>query len=100
MIRSLCIVCAVFLMTPGCATLTTAAHFTEDSPKFYSGTRLDIHARAQDENILFVYKNKYGVEPPDYPRIDLPFSFLFDTVILIPVVLPIVLYQTVFDQAK
>ncbi len=100
MIRCLCFVCVALLITSGCATLTTASHFTEDSPKFYSGTRLDIHSSAQDENILLVYKNKYGVEPPDYPRIDLPFSLLFDTVILVPVVLPIVLYQIVFDRPK
>jgi uncharacterized protein YceK len=63
----------------------------------YSGTRLDIHASADHENILRVYKDKYGVEPPDYPKMDLAFSFLFDTVILFPIVLPLVLYQAVFD---
>ncbi|HSB33562.1 MAG TPA: YceK/YidQ family lipoprotein, partial [Nitrospirota bacterium] len=82
----------------GCATLTTASHFTKDSPKFYSGTRLDMHARALHEDALLAYKDKYGVDPPDYPGIDLPFSLLFDTVILVPIVLPVVLYQAVFDR--
>lgn len=85
------------LLTTGCATLTTASHFTSDSPMIYSGTRLDMHASASDENILRVYREKYGVEPPAYPKLDLPFSLLFDTIILVPIVLPIVLYQAVFN---
>ncbi|OGW46340.1 MAG: hypothetical protein A2078_01575 [Nitrospirae bacterium GWC2_57_9] len=84
-------------MMQGCATLTTASHFTAESPKIYSGTRLDIHASRHNEDTLRVYREKYGVEPPAYPVVDLPFSFLFDTIILGPVVLPIVLYQAVFD---
>jgi len=97
MLRTLCVICAALLLTTGCATLTTAAHFTKDSPKFYSGTRLDSHAIAHDETVLLVYKNKYGIEPPAYPKIDIPFSVLFDTIILVPIVLPVVLYQAVFD---
>ncbi len=97
MISKLCILFSALLITSGCATLTTASHFTRESPKFYSGTRLDVHASSNDESILSVYRDKYGVEPPDYPKIDLPFSFLFDTIILVPIVLPIVLYQAVFD---
>ena len=54
-----------------------------------------MHASANDENILRDYRDKYGVEPPAYPKLDLPFSFLFDTIILVPIVLPIVLYQVV-----
>ena len=63
----------------------------------YSGTRLDLHASAHNEHILQVYKEKYGVEAPRYPKLDLPFSFLFDTFILFPVVLPVYLYQAAFD---
>ena len=88
---------ACALLATGCATLTTAAHFTRESPMVYSGTRLDIHASANHDEILRVYKDKYGVEPPDYPKLDLPFSLLFDTLILLPIVYPIVLYQAVFD---
>jgi uncharacterized protein YceK len=85
------------LSTTACASLTTASHFTKESPKIYSGTRLDIHAGANHDDILRVYRDKYGVEPPAYPELDLPFSLLFDTIILVPVVMPIVLYQAVFD---
>lgn len=95
--RRLVSVVLIFLLcTTGCATMTTANHFTQDSPMIYSGTRLDIHASADDETILRNYRDKYGVEPPAYPKLDLPFSLLFDTIILIPVVLPLVLYQAVF----
>jgi uncharacterized protein YceK len=85
------------LSTAGCATLTTASHFSSESPKIYSGTRLDIHASAHHDTILRGYRDKYGVEPPAHPKLDLPFSLLFDTIILVPVVMPIVLYQAVFD---
>ena len=85
------------LFTTGCATLTTASHFTNNSPMIYSGARLDIHASANNEKILQDYRDKYGVEPPAHPKIDLPFSLLLDTIILVPIVLPIVLYQAVFD---
>ena len=89
------LICA--LLTTGCATLTTASHFTRESPMVYSGTRLDIHASANHDEILLVYRDKYGVEPPEYPKLDLPFSLLLDTLILFPVVYPIFLYQAVFD---
>ncbi len=100
MTRNRRLVSAMFifmLLTMGCATLTTASHFTRDSPMIYSGTRLDIHASADHDDILRSYRDKYGVEPPVYPKLDLPFSLLFDTIILIPVVMPLVLYQAVFD---
>ena len=85
------------LLTTACASLTTTTHFTKESPKIYSGTRLDIHASANHDTILRSYRDKYGVQPPDYPKLDFPFSLLFDTIILVPVVMPIVLYQAVFD---
>jgi uncharacterized protein YceK len=89
------LICA--FLTTGCATLTTATHFTRESPMVYSGTRLDIHASAHHDDVLRVYSDKYGVEPPAYPKLDLPFSLLLDTLILFPVVYPIALYQAVFD---
>ena len=97
MISRLCIVFAIVLIMSGCATVTTASHFTKDSPMIYSGTRLDIHASEHDEDTLRVYKERYGVEPPPYPILDLPFSFLFDSFILGPIVWPVFLYEAVFD---
>ncbi len=80
------------LSTTGCATLTTTSHLTKESPMIYSGTRLDIHASAHHEDILRVYRDKFGVEPPAYPKIDVPFSLLLDTLILFPMVIPVVWY--------
>ena len=81
---SLMLIC--MLATTGCATLTTTSHFTKESPRIYSGTRLDIHATAYHEDILRMYREKYGVTPPNHPLLDLPFSLLLDTVIFIPIV--------------
>jgi uncharacterized protein YceK len=44
----------------------------------YSGTRLDWNVTVGDES----WPRKFGVEPPRYPVIDLPFSFVLDTVML------------------
>jgi uncharacterized protein YceK len=95
--RLISLVVITALLGTGCATLTTATHFTGESPMVYSGTRLDMRASAHDEEALRVYREKYGVKPPAYPKLDLPFSFLFDTFILFPVVMPIFLYQSVFE---
>jgi len=51
------------LSTTGCAILTAASHFTRENPMIYSGTRLDIHASADHDDILRSYRDKYGVEP-------------------------------------
>lgn len=88
---------ALVLLTAGCATGRTVTHFTEGSPMVYSGTRLDVHAISANHQVLQTYKEKYGVEPPDHPRLDLPFSFLLDTLLLFPVVLPLVLYNAAFE---
>ena len=95
--RSVAAMLIFLVLTTSCATLTTATHFTSESPMVYSGTRLDIHASAHHDEVLRVYREKYDVEPPAYPVLDLPFSLLLDTLILVPVVWPLVLYQAVFD---
>ena len=95
--RSVAALLIFMLLATGCATLTTASHFTNESPMIYSGTRLDMHASAHDEKVLQDYKDKYGIEPPAHPKLDLPFSLLLDTIILVPIVLPVVAYHAVFD---
>ena len=84
--RSIAIVMICMLLTTGCATFTTTSHFTKESPRIYSGTRLDIHASAHHEDALLVYRDKYGVTPPEYPILDLPFSLLLDSIIFLPIV--------------
>ena len=62
------------------------------SPKVYSGTRLNISAMQRDAYGVA----KFNVEPPQYPLVDLPFSFVLDTVILLPITLPAAAYEAVF----
>lgn len=95
--NSFACVLVLLLLTSGCATGRTMMHFSDETPIVYSGTRLDVNALSGDTHILQVYREKYGLEPPAHPRLDLPFSFLLDTLLLVPVVLPLALYSAVFD---
>lgn len=82
------------LFLNGCATLRTVPHFTIDTPKLYSGTRMDLDARSQSPDYIL---KKYNAEAPSRPDLDLPFTFLLDTVVLFPVTLPIVIGQALFE---
>jgi len=62
----------------GCATFRTLSTLDPERPKIYSGTRLDLNVTVGDES----WPRKFGLEPPRYPVIDLPFSFILDTVML------------------
>jgi len=68
------------LLLSGCATYKTisVAKYGSSSPRIYSGTRLDIHAIADNHYEL----KRFGVAPPQYPMLDLPVSFALDTLIL------------------
>jgi uncharacterized protein YceK len=83
---------AVLLFASGCATVQTMAHTELGSPKVYSGTRLNISAIRHDASGV----DRFKVEPPQHPLIDLPFSFVLDTVLLFPVTLPAAAYEAVF----
>lgn len=61
----------------GCATYRTLEHGTAGSPKFFSGTRLDWHAFNDNKVAL----KKFKVDPPEYPLLDLPASFVLDLAI-------------------
>ena len=76
----------------GCATVQTMSKAELGSPKVYSGTRLNINAIRHDVSGV----SKFKVEQPQYPLIDLPFSFVLDTVILFPITLPAAAYEAVF----
>jgi uncharacterized protein YceK len=80
-----------------CATINTVSNFTNESPKVYSGTRLDKTAISEKKLRLMVYKEKFGIEPPKNPETDIFFSFILDTIIL-PVTVPIALYEIIFEQ--
>ena len=62
----------------GCATYNTISAAKPGSPKIYSGTRLDLNAIQNNEFALL----KFKTAPPKNPAVDLPFSFLFDTLML------------------
>lgn len=87
----------ILLYMAGCATFKTVSHPTRESPKLYSGTRLDIHAIRGNQEVLKVYRDKYKVVPPEQPKLDLPLSFIFDTTFLF-ITFPIALYEAVFPE--
>jgi uncharacterized protein YceK len=78
----------------GCATIRTVPDLASyGSPKVYSGTRLDYCAATKNQAGL----GKFKAEAPRYPLIDIPFSVLLDTVLLL-VTLPAATYELVFEQ--
>jgi uncharacterized protein YceK len=78
------------LTSTGCATYKTISATGPGKPKVYSGTRLNINAISGDD----AGAAKFKVTPPLYPIVDLPFSFLLDTMML-PATLPIAAYESV-----
>lgn len=76
----------------GCATIRAMPSLsTYKSPKIYSGTRLDLHGIMTNERGL----KRFGMEPTEYPLLDLPFSFVLDTAIL-PTTYPVAAYEFIF----
>jgi len=82
---------ALFFLS-GCGTFLTVSSASLESPKIYSGTRLDYHAIAGNEDIV---QARFKVRPPEYPLLDIPFSLALDTVVF-PLTYPVALYETVF----
>jgi uncharacterized protein YceK len=68
----------IALSLQGCATYSTISAAKPGSPKIYSGTRLDLNAIQGNEQAQL----KFKVDPPEHPKLDLPFSILFDTIML------------------
>lgn len=78
----------------GCATIRTVPELASyGSPKVYSGTRLDYNAATENREGLA----KFRAKAPRYPLIDIPFSVVLDTVLLL-VTLPVATYELVFEQ--
>ena len=76
-------------LSNGCATYRTISAVTYGSPRVYSGTRLNINAISDNHVTL----KKFDVEPPEHPVLDLPASFVFDTVML-----PLTLVSALFEM--
>jgi uncharacterized protein YceK len=77
----------------GCATYNTISEAKPGSPKIYSGTRLDVHAIEGNEFAQL----KFKVDPPQHPALDLPFSFILDTIML-PLTFSISGYEALFGS--
>jgi uncharacterized protein YceK len=69
LIGSLCIA-----LVSGCATVRTLTEYQVGDPVFMSGTRLDAAAIKHDKPVL----NRLRARPPNWPWLDLPFSFVAD----------------------
>jgi uncharacterized protein YceK len=82
------------ICSSGCSTIRTVSHYTLNSPKLYSGSRMDLDAMNQNQDYVI---KKYNVGAPLHPLFDLPFSFLFDTIIFFPVALPVAMSVAIFD---
>lgn len=75
----------------GCASYNTISEAKPGSPKIYSGTRLDLNAIQGNEQAQLKFKTL----PPKNPGLDLPFSFLLDTIML-PLSLSVSGYEALF----
>ncbi len=76
---NLLILSAVLILSAGCATTSTLnrpAH--ERKPLVMSGTRLDLASLRNEAAAT----EKFGVSPPTYPLLDLPFSVVLDSMVL------------------
>ena len=76
---NLSVLLTVLLLSTGCATTSTlsqAAH--ERKPLVMSGVRLDFASLRNEATVT----ERFGVSPPTYPLLDLPFSAVFDLIAL------------------
>lgn len=76
--RLLVLILAVLMLTGGCASVRTLDAAQVDAPIIYSGTRLDWYSLQGGCYPM----ERFGAQPPKYAAIDLPFSFLLDTLLL------------------
>ena len=86
------LLCLATLNINGCATVDTISNAKPGSAKFFSGTRLDINALAGNNVAI----KKFEVQPPKYPLLDLPASFMLDLIIA-PMTAGVALYEVVFE---
>ena len=92
----LSMIAGICLLLINCATIHSISAAKRDSPKVYSGTRIDVHALNHDTRYLDSIYSRYGIRSPEYPGADLPFSFILDS-FLFPLTSSVALYETVFD---
>ena len=82
----------LILVTSGCATYKSISEAEPGSAKIFSGTRLDIRAIGEDASRT----SKFKTLPPEYPAVDLPFSFMAD-ILIFPLTSSVALYEYLFE---
>lgn len=85
-------IAASMMLNTGCASYTTLNEGKRGTAKVYSGTRLDIKALNGD----MLPTRKFPAAPPEYPALDLPLSFVMDSV-LFPVTLSAVIFESFLE---
>ncbi|UFH48922.1 YceK/YidQ family lipoprotein [Pseudomonas sp. KNUC1026] len=70
--------CLCLALLSGCASLSVLDADKPGGPLVYAGTRLDWYA-AQGGCCA---KDHFGTEAPSWPRLDMPASAVFDTIVL------------------
>jgi uncharacterized protein YceK len=77
--QNLAVLLTLLFSLTGCATASTLSQPPhERKPLVMSGARLNLASLSND---AFV-EERFGVSPPTYPLLDLPFSVFFDLVVL------------------
>ena len=83
------VLCVFVFLSSGCSTFNTLENAQMNSPKLYTGTRLNFHAINGNK----IAMRKFNTEQPKYPLLDLPGSFVLDTIFL-----PAALYMEMYEE--
>ncbi len=86
------VVATVMSCTAGCATYRTISTAEYGTPIVFSGTRLNVRAILHSDSTTRQFKT----EPPSYPWLDLPFSFILDAIVF-PLSASVALYEEIFE---
>ncbi|GLZ84210.1 hypothetical protein Pres01_02610 [Metapseudomonas resinovorans] len=78
MTKPFAVIALALSLLQGCASVGTLNAAKPGAPIIYSGTRLDWYSL----NGGCCPTDRFGVEPPAYPALDLPASALLDTLLL------------------
>ncbi len=92
MFRAFAICVVVVPLGTGCASYATISNAGINTPKVYSGTRLNLAALHGDESA----KHRFPAPPPARPLLDLPLSLVLDTALL-PLTIPSATYELIFE---
>lgn len=88
--------CGAGAVLCSCSTLNSAGNVSQDSPRYFTGTQLNIAAISQDHEKL-AYFRQFSMTPAEMPAVDLPLSAALDTV-LFPFVLTCSMTQYIFSD--